>query len=264
MACREGILKGKNRATEGVHVLHICANLNAAEKLQTGLTTCKSWEDIVQELLPGAFGEVAIGPFHNPILKMGIHAAKGLRSGIEANLHAVRAIWPLSAGWTKDGALGEEDDGNPSNDTTLLRRIHAEGVLDPRTDPNVAAEDATFTRYKPGTGFGSELFDARNGFNELNRYLMLWNVAHRWNRGSRFAFNRDWHWVRCLVRSEPGEPGLVIHSKEGITQGDYLAMSLYGVALMPLTSKMREAIPDALQPWYCDDAGMAGKALPNA
>ncbi|KAL3826410.1 hypothetical protein ACHAXA_008618 [Cyclostephanos tholiformis] len=188
----------------------------------------------------------------------------GLRSGIEANLHAVHAIWPLSAGWTKDGALGEEDDGNPSNDTTLLRRIHAEGVLDPRTDPNVAAEDATFTRYKPGTGFGSELFDARNGFNELNCYLMLWNVAHRWNRGSRFAFNRDWHWVRCLVRSEPGEPGLVIHSKEGITQGDYLAMSLYGVALMPLTSKMREAIPDALQPWYCDDAGMAGKALPNA
>jgi hypothetical protein len=24
-----------------------------------------------------------------------------------------------------------------------------------------------------GTGFGSALFDARNGFNELNRYLML-------------------------------------------------------------------------------------------
>jgi len=41
-------------------------------------------------------------------------------------------------------------------------------------------------------------------------------------------------------------------------------MSLYGVALMPLASKMREAIPDALQPWYCDDAGAAGEALPNA
>jgi hypothetical protein len=23
----------------------------------------------------------------------------------------------------------------------------------------------------------------------LNRYLMLWNVAHLWNRGRRFAFN---------------------------------------------------------------------------
>ena len=77
---------------------------------------------------------------------------------------------------------------------------------------------------------------------------MLWNVAHRWNRESRFAFNRYRHWVRYLVRSEPGEPALVIHSKEGITQGDCLAMSLYSIALMPLASKMREAIPKALQP----------------
>ena len=41
-------------------------------------------------------------------------------------------------------------------------------------------------------------------------------------------------------------------------------MSLYGVALMPLTSRMRETIPEALQPWYCDGADAAGKALPNA
>jgi hypothetical protein len=56
----------------------------------------------------------------------------------------------------------------------------------------------------------------------------------------------------------------VIHSKEGITQGNCLAMSLYGVALMPLASKMREAIPEALQLWYCNNAGTAGKAMPNA
>jgi hypothetical protein len=56
----------------------------------------------------------------------------------------------------------------------------------------------------------------------------------------------------------------MIHSKEGITQGDCLAMSLSGVALMPLASEMHEEIPEALQPWYCDNAGAAGKALPNA
>jgi hypothetical protein len=127
-----------------------------------------------------------------------------------------------------------------------------------------AAEEAEFSRYKPGTGFGSALCDACNGFNEINCSLMLWNVAHRWNRASRFAFNRYRHWVRCLVWSEPGELALVIHSKEGITQEDCLAMSLYGVALMPLASKMRKEIPEALQPWYCNDAGTAGKALPNA
>ena len=114
------------------------------------------------------------------------------------------------------------------------------GALASRVNPK-AAKDAILSRYKPGTGFGTAIFDAHNGFNELNRYLMLWNVAYQWNRGSRFAFNQYHHWVRCLVRSEPGEPAHVIHSKEGITQGDCLAMSLYGVTLMPLVLKMREA-----------------------
>ncbi len=138
----------------------------------------------------------------------------GLQSGIEANLHVVQAIWPQSAGWTKDIAAEEEDDGDPPSNATLRNRVRAEGVLAPRIDPG-AAEDSSFSRYKPGTGFNSALFDARNGFNEINRYLMLWYVAHRWNRGSRFAFNRYRHWVRCLVWSEPGEPALVIHSRRG-------------------------------------------------
>jgi hypothetical protein len=41
-------------------------------------------------------------------------------------------------------------------------------------------------------------------------------------------------------------------------------MSLYGVVLMPLASKKEEATPKALQPWYCNDTGAAGKALPTA
>jgi hypothetical protein len=87
-------------------------------------------------------------------------------------------------------------------------------------------------------------------------------VAHLWNQWSRFAFNCYWHWVCCLVRTEPGHPPLIIHSQEGITQGD-CHESLHGVALIPLVSRMRETIPEALQPWYCSDAGAASKALPN-
>ncbi len=56
----------------------------------------------------------------------------------------------------------------------------------------------------------------------------------------------------------------MIHSKEGIAQGDCFAMSIYGVVLMPLVFKMCEAIPKALQPWFCNDAGVTGKAMPNA
>ena len=61
-------------------------------------------------------------------------------------------------------------------------------------DPG-AADDNSHSHYKEGTGFGSSLFDARNGFNNVNCYLMLWNVAHLWNRGSQFAFHRYQHWV---------------------------------------------------------------------
>ncbi len=186
-----------------------------------------------------------------------------LQSGIKANLHAVWAIWPQLAGWTENKAAEEEEDGDPPGNATLRNCVRAEGMLAPGIDPR-AAEDTSFFSYKPGTGFGSALIDARNDFNELNRYHMLWNVAHCWNQVSQFAFNRYRHWVRCLVWSEPGEPALVINSKKGIMQGDCLAMSLYGIALVPLASKMREKIPDALQPWYRDNAGATGKALPNA
>ena len=52
---------------------------------------------------------------------------------------------------------------------------------DPRRDG--AEEDATA---KPEVTL---LVDARNGFNEVNRRAMLWNVRHRWPKGARFAFN---------------------------------------------------------------------------
>jgi hypothetical protein len=38
----------------------------------------------------------------------------------------------------------------------------------------------------------------------------------------------------------------MIYSKEGIMQGNCLAMSLYGITLMPLASKMCEEFPEAL------------------
>ena len=71
-------------------------------------------------------------------------------------------------------------------------------------------------------------------------------------------------WVCCLVWTEPGHLPLIIHSKGGIVQGNCFAMSLYRVALMPLKSRIRKTITKALQPWYCNDAGVTVRALPNA
>ena len=121
---------------------------------------------------------------------------------------------------------GVEEDGN-SQENVALHRVRVKGVLDPNVDLGAAKDDCC-SHYVAGTSVGSALFDARNGFNGLNHYLMLWNVAHLWNQGSRLTFNRYRHWVRCLVRTEPGPLPLIIHLQEGITQGNCLTMSLCG------------------------------------
>ncbi|KAL7538819.1 hypothetical protein ACHAWF_010087 [Thalassiosira exigua] len=82
------------------------------------------------------------------------------------------------------------------------------------------------------------LADADNGFNRLNRYLMLWTAFFRWRKGSRFAFNQyryRHHYIVVMV-DEPGRPVLILHSKEGVTQGCCFGMFLYGIGLMPLVS----------------------------
>ena len=50
--------------------------------------------------------------------------------------------------------------------------------------------------------------------------------------------------------------GESIMSREGVTQGDSLAMAFYAIATIPLIEKLRQ---DMLQVWYADDAADAGK-----
>ena len=46
-----------------------------------------------------------------------------------------------------------------------------------------------------------------------------------------------------------------MHRKEGVTQGDPLAMIAYGI----LIRELQGAHPWVTQPWYADDAGAGGK-----
>ena len=92
---------------------------------------------------------------------------------------------------------------------------------------------------------------------------MLWTVRHRAGKLSRFAFNCYRHEIRLLCR-RPGEEALHLLSKEGVTQGDPLAMALYGVPLLPLAEILREEFPTVMQLWYADDADMMGTARPVA
>ena len=76
--------------------------------------------------------------------------------------------------------------------------------------------------------YGVTCVDARNGFNELSRKVMLLTVRHRWSKGARFAFNCYRHACILIVCQECKEC-LVILSEEGVTQGDPLSMILYGL-----------------------------------
>jgi len=82
------------------------------------------------------------------------------------------------------------------------------------------------------------LVDADNGFNNQSRLAMLWTVRHRWPVAARFAMNLYRHQVRMVVR-DPGKEPHIILAKEGVVQGDPLAMFLYAIGLLPLVVKLR-------------------------
>ena len=46
--------------------------------------------------------------------------------------------------------------------------------------------------------------------------------------------------------------------KEGVTQGDPLAMIAYEIEVLPLIRELRSYHPQSTQPWYADDAGAGG------
>lgn len=93
--------------------------------------------------------------------------------------------------------------------------------------------------------------DARNGFNELNRYVMLWATRCYWPGGARFAFNCYRRWSQLVVRG-----GIWLSSMEGVTQGDPLSMVLYGIGLLPLVHTVKGM--GGRQCWYADDSALAG------
>ena len=45
-----------------------------------------------------------------------------------------------------------------------------------------------------------------------------------------------------------------LHSNEGVTQGEPLAMTTYGIGILPLIKNLRQEIHDVTYTWYADDA----------
>ncbi len=218
-----------------------------------------------------------------------VQLCAGLQAGIEGATHAMLDVFPELAGWlnmqkaatnseTEKGDGEDETDGDGVDDSVMdgSRKIE-EPMADASTEeasteppppppfPEYPIQpDTENSHYIPGSGYGLLLVDARNAFNELNRYNMLWEVYHRCPPLAKIAFNRYRHHSLCFMRNEMGEDPTVIACKEGITQGCCLSMVCYGIALMPLAEWLRTEVPGALQPWYADDLSGIGTATDNA
>mmetsp|Transcript_5227 Transcript_5227/g.7776 ORF Transcript_5227/g.7776 Transcript_5227/m.7776 type:complete len:169 (+) Transcript_5227:2704-3210(+) len=116
--------------------------------------------------------------------------------------------------------------------------------------------------YGDKEGWGILLVDARNTFKEVNQMALLWHVQHIWPSGSRYTFDTYCHWKILVVRN-----GTNLYIKEGVTQGDPLAMVLYALGVLPIIEHLEQYCKDdttnlcllfLIQIWYADDSAFAG------
>ena len=98
--------------------------------------------------------------------------------------------------------------------------------------------------------------DASNAFNSLNRIVVLWNSRVTWPRCSQYLFNTYKGWAPLVLKGSAS----MLHSKEGITQGDPLSLFIYAIATLPLINTVDHPY-QGFQVWYVDDASACAKLV---
>ena len=98
------------------------------------------------------------------------------------------------------------------------------------------------------------LVDATNVFNTLNREVALRNIHQLCPSIAKVLINTYREDAQLYIDGE------TIASREGTTQGDPLAMAMYGLAVIPLIHKLTKE--RTLQVWFADDATAGGQITP--
>ena len=62
---------------------------------------------------------------------------------------------------------------------------------------------------------------------------MIWAIWNEWNSGVQFTFHCYLHWETLVVQDSEGLYQF-FHSKEGVTQGDPVAMITYCIRVLPI------------------------------
>ena len=97
---------------------------------------------------------------------------------------------------------------------------------------------------------GILLIDAQNAFNSLNRELALKNIDKLCPSLSQAIGNSYSTPSDLYINSS------TVKSQKGTTQGDPLAMAMYGIAILPLIKRVLS--DNVTQKWYADDGNAAG------
>ena len=113
-----------------------------------------------------------------------------------------------------------------------------------------AAVHATRSAFESDDCESVLLVDATNVFNALNRMAALHNIRRNCPPIAPFLINSYRSPTELFV------DGDIILSQEGTTQGDPLAMAMYGLATIPLIRRLDGL---CLQVWYADDSAAAGR-----
>ena len=79
-------------------------------------------------------------------------------------------------------------------------------------------------------GYGLLVMDASNAFNSISRAAAIWNTRIYWSRCSRYVFNSYRGYAVLFIAGSQ----VTLLSKEGVTQGDPLAILVYGIGILPL------------------------------
>lgn len=117
-----------------------------------------------------------------------------------------------------------------------------------------AMNDLFQKKCQPRSNWGMLLVDANNAFNSMNRQLALWQARIYWPHCARFLYNTYNGHAELVIR----DSDMRLYSKEGVTQGDPLAMPLYALATLPIINKLKKE-QAITQCWYADDSSAQGK-----
>ena len=100
------------------------------------------------------------------------------------------------------------------------------------------------------------LVDADNAFNRLNREMALKTINQKCHVLFKYLHN-SYNTPSNLYLND----GSYMLSKEGVTQGDNLAMEMYAIATKPLIEELAEyTVNKAVkQVWFADDSAAGGK-----